>query len=164
VRKILAQLRDKLSGCRRLAVVGIGSFLRSDDAAGMIAAEGLAGFQPKSGIALKAFLGGAAPENLTGQIKTFKPTHILLVDAASLGEKAGAVKVFSPEQTAGVCFCTHQMPLKILADYLREALSCAVEIIGIQPKSLAFGEKVSREVKRSAEAVAQAIKRVIAGI
>jgi hydrogenase 3 maturation protease len=161
VRRILGQLRDKLAGCQRLAVVGIGSSLRSDDCAGIIAAGRLSGFQPKGRVVLEVFMGGSAPENLTGKIRDFRPTHILLVDAASFREKAGAIKIFNPGQSSGACFCTHQLPLKILADYLRQELSCAVWIIGIQPKSLAFGDKASREVRQAARAVAGALKQAL---
>ena len=35
---------------------------------------------------------GAAPENCTGLLRRFRPDLVLLVDAAEMGEAAGAVR------------------------------------------------------------------------
>ena len=122
------------------AQTGIGSTLRSDDAAGLIICEEI----KKSAVEkvprgkLKIFLGHSAPENLTGAIKRFNPTHLIIIDAADIKVKPGKAKLFMPAEAEGVTFCTHQLPLKILADYLKNSISCQIFIVGIQPKSLNF--------------------------
>jgi hydrogenase 3 maturation protease len=155
-----SSLKNLLKGAKRIAVLGVGSDLRSDDVAGMLVAEKLKG-AGKAG-RLKVFFGATAPENLTGEIKRFKPTHLLIVDAAEIGKKAGTIALLSPEETVGITFSTHSLPLKIMSDYLLTDIKCRIMIIGIQPKKLAFGGSVSKEVKEAAQQVSGTIKEILA--
>lgn len=98
--------------------------------------------------------GGTAPENLTGEIRRFKPSHILLVDAADLGLKPGAVTLVEPDTIGNIPCSTHTLPLKILTGYLKASFPCDIMIIGIQPKHTDFGIAPSNEVK-------QTVKRVV---
>jgi hydrogenase 3 maturation protease len=167
VETIKKNLRSKLRNAERIAILGIGSELRCDDEAGMLAARLLEKAQGKSrssSPSLKVFFGGTAPENVTGQIKKFNPTHIILIDAAFIGKVAGAVKLISPEETEGVSFCTHRLPLKFMAEYLVQSLGCEIIIIGIQPKSLDFGQPLSPEVKKAAKELSSAIKEAVRAI
>ena len=53
------------------------------------------------------------------------------------------------------------LPIKMTIDYLLESLKCEITIIGIQPKSLEFGETVSEEVKKSAKQIADVIRQIL---
>ena len=88
-------LRDRLKNAQRVAVLGIGSELRADDAAGLLIAKELKTYlkENKKRNQLKVFLGETAPENLTGQIKKFKPTHLIVIDAVDFNLEAGALRV-----------------------------------------------------------------------
>ena len=157
-------LRDLLKGALRLGVLGIGSELRSDDAAGILVVERLEKSGPGKDKeqSFRTFRGGTAPENITGEIKRFKPTHLVIVDAADLAKAPGEAAIFGPEDDLGaLSFSTHRMPIKIMADYLKGSFECKVIMIGIQPKSLVFGEGCCREVRETAEAVAALIKEVV---
>lgn len=144
-------LKKKLHDAERIALLGIGSQLRGDDACGVLIAKDLKKSIPAfSGRRVfKVFIGDTAPENVTGQIKKFNPTHLILIDAADIGKKAGQARLISPDETSGISFCTHQLPLKILVDYLTWSIGCKVIIIGIQPKSLDFGKSPSRQIKEA---------------
>jgi len=160
-RKILQNL---LKDAERIGVLGIGSELRSDDCAGILVVNQLQGMDPaKNGKPeFRTFLGGTAPENITGEIKRFKPTHLIIVDAADLGREPGEVAIFGPEDDLGaLSFSTHRMPIKIMADYLKQSFDCAIIMIGIQPRSLAFGQGYCREVGERSSAVAMLIKEII---
>ena len=157
------ELKKRLPNAERIALLGVGSELRSDDAAGLLVAKAVA----QSKIAhsafskLKVFLGGTAPENFSGEIKKFNPTQLIIVDSAELNQPAGAINLIRPDKIGGVSFCTHQLPLKIFIDYLLNSLKCDIIVIGIQPKIIDFGEAVSPQVKKAARAVAQAILDVL---
>lgn len=138
--------------------------MRADDAAGILAAtqlkKALAG--RKAGRAVKIFLGETAPENLTGEIKRYKPSHLVIIDTADLRKRPGTIFVFTPQDVGGgVSFSTHKMPARILVDYLVRSLGCEVAIIGIQPKSVDFGNNISRAVKSSAKKAAAALAGAI---
>jgi hydrogenase 3 maturation protease len=153
------QLRKRLDGAKRVVVLGIGSELRADDIAGVMVAarvkELLRGKKPR--FRLKVLLGGTAPENLTGDIKRYKPTHMIIVDAADAGARPGRVMVLEPDDTSGTSFCTHSLPTKVFTDYLSEYFPCRFTLIGIQPKSLNMEASPSAAVLKSVESVAAAI-------
>jgi len=157
-------LKNKFKGAERIAVLGVGSELRGDDAAGLIIAQQLKDMdEGRKGRALKVLIGGTAPENLTGEIKRFKPDCLIIIDSAEMDKKAGHISVLEPDQIGGMSFSTHSLPLKVMVDYLKTEIEAKVIVIGIQPKNLAFGSLVTKDVKDSAMKVSQAIKEILAG-
>jgi len=151
-------LKQKLKDAKKIAVLGIGSELRADDAAGLIVAEEL---KKIKNLKLKVFLGSTAPENFTGEIIKFKPTHILIVDSVDTDQKPGFILLINPEEVGGVSFSTHMLPVKMMVDYLLASLECEIIIIGIQPKVLLFGETISKEVKKSTKQISGVIKQIL---
>lgn len=151
-------LGSKLSGARRIAILAIGSEFRGDDAAGLVIVEHLVKIIKKPHKRIKIFIGATAPENLTGDIKKFKPSHIILLDSVDFNEKPGSVIVLNPSEIGdGVSFSTHKMPAKVLIRYFSNELKCETMLIGIQPKSIDFGARASKSVISSAKEVAAAI-------
>ena len=151
-------LKKKLKNAKKVAVIGIGSELRSDDAAGLLVAKEL----QKSKIPkLKVFLGATAPENLTGEIIKYKPSHIIIIDTAEMDQKPGSTLLINPEEAGGISFSSHMLPIKMMVDYLSESLKSEILIIGIQPKTLMFGENVSKEVKRSVKKISDLSQKIL---
>ncbi len=137
---------------RTVVVLGVGSELRSDDAAGLrvaasLAAEALPG--------VRTIEAGPAPENCTAEIRRLHPSHLIIVDCAHMGKAPGTLEVFTPSEIAGVSFGTHGLPLSVLAEYLHAEVGCSVAILGIQPSNVEFGEVVSPLVEG---AVAEAVQ------
>lgn len=151
-------LKQKLKDAAKIAVLGIGSELRSDDAAGFIVATELEKMKiPK----LKVFFGSTAPENLTGEIIQYSPTHIIIVDAVDMSQEPGSSILINSEEINGISFSTHMLPVKMVLDYLLGSLKCEIMIIGIQPKILAFGQDISAEVKKSAKQLSRIIQEIV---
>jgi hydrogenase 3 maturation protease len=143
---------------RPVAVLGVGSELRSDDAAGVrIAAALFRDALP----GVHAIVGGSAPENCTAEIREIAPSHLIIVDAADLGESPGAIRVIPSADIGGTSFGTHSLPLSVLADYIHTEVGCQVIVIGIQPTSLAFGEEVSPEVADAVEETIRALRTAL---
>jgi len=160
------KLKSNLDGAKRIAILGVGSELRADDNAGMLIAQELerSSRQINKTIDLKVFLGHTAPENLSGEIRKFEPTHVVIIDTADIGKKPGEIAVFGPEDSGGISFSTHKLPIKVLAQYLTQSMDCKIIIIGIQPKTLEFGRDVSREVGASIKEISKEIRDVMMGI
>lgn len=157
MRTLKRALKNRLSDAGRIAILGIGSDLRADDASGMLAAASLKNIfaKRKKHPPVKIFFGATAPENLTGEIKRFRPSHLVIIDTIDAGNKAGSIYLFRPEDAgSGTSFSTHKMPAKILIDYLVNSCGCQATVIGIQPKTVEFGKAVSKSVSVSAEKVA----------
>ena len=160
---IKLQLKNRLKGAKRVAVLGIGSELMADDSAGMLLVDELNKCSSKkSSVELRAFFGSNAPENLTGEIKRFSPTHLLIVDAAQIGKKPGEISFFShTEDLSGVSFCTHRLPINVMTDYLLKFCPCDITLIGIQPKTICFGTSVSSEVKKATKQLSLLIREAV---
>ena len=102
---------------RRVAVVGIGNELAGDDGVGMHVVRALgerAGARPD----LLVLETGTAPENFTGPLRRFAPTVTILVDAADLGERPGAVAWADWQASDGLSASTHTLPPSVFARYL----------------------------------------------
>jgi hydrogenase 3 maturation protease len=104
---------------------------------------------------------GHAPENRTGELRSFAPNLVLLIDAAEMGKAHGTVAWISEDDIDGMSASTHSLPLSMLAKYLTLELGCKVMLLGIQPASNEVGETVSAEVLRAVEEVAEGLDEVI---
>jgi hydrogenase 3 maturation protease len=157
------ELESKLAQAKRVAILGVGSDLRGDDAAGILVADLFSKRSPKTrlGPRCKVFIGATAPENLTGQIKKFKPTHLVIIDSAELGSVAGKVRLIGTEELVGASFYTHKLPLKIMIEYLAKSLNCETIVIGIQPKSLSFCSSPTKPVVTAIKQVSGALKEIL---
>ncbi|MDD5128407.1 MAG: hydrogenase 3 maturation endopeptidase HyCI [Candidatus Omnitrophica bacterium] len=156
-------LKSRLKNAQRVAVLGIGSLLRADDAAGVIIAKELK-VQIKDNNKknrLKFFLGETAPENLTGQIKKFKPTHLIIIDAVDFHLKPGSLRIVNISTEAGASFSTHRVPVGVLRDYLYKSLSCETILIGMQPGSMEFCGCLSPGVEEAIQAAGNEIGEVL---
>jgi hydrogenase 3 maturation protease len=139
---------------RPVAVLGVGSPLRSDDAAGLR----LAALVSRAALpGVHAIDGGPAPENCTAEVRRLCPSHLVIVDAADMGEPPGTIRVIPPGLIGSTSFGTHGLPLGVVADYLRSEVGCRVVVIGVQPKSLSFGEELSPEVESAVAGLSTAL-------
>jgi len=72
--------------------------------------------------------------------------------------------LINPDDTGGVSFSTHRLPLFMLVTYLKAFITdCQILVIGIQPKTLDFGCSVCRQVKKSVKDVSDTINAVLKG-
>jgi hydrogenase 3 maturation protease len=159
--ELKTKLRKALAGATRIAVLGVGSDLRADDGAGPLVIRQLQrGHSRRSSCKVKTFDGGTAPENLTGKIRAFHPSHVIIVDAAELDSSPGTVAVSPPESICTTTFSTHILPISILVDYLKCSIACKVTVIGIQPKSLQLQAPLSPEVRSAITELVLLIKKM----
>jgi hydrogenase maturation protease len=182
--ELASALAGALEGATRLAVLGVGSELRSDDAAGLLVVRELGRILEPGGLdritrrifgledrashfgPVLVLEGGSAPENLTGPIARFQPSHLVVVDAADLGEEPGTARAFTTGSIGGFESSTHSLPLSVLLGYLCRASPCAALAIGIQSASLEFGgatcpavEAAARDIAAILAVEAQAVER-----
>jgi len=155
-------LKNRLKDVKRLAVIGAGSLLMADDAAGVIAVERLKEvFGEEEYPDLKLYIGETSPENFSGEIKRFRPSHLIILDAADLGEEPGSVLAIDPDAISGVSFSTHLLPLKIMTEYLEKEIGCVGIFLGIQHKDATFGGDVTAEIRQAVEEITEIIARVV---
>jgi hydrogenase 3 maturation protease len=157
----LKTLTEAFAGASRIAILGVGSDLRGDDGVGVAVAarleRTLAGTRDA-----RVFQGHTAPENLSGAIREFTPSHLVAIDAACLSGRPGRVALIRGEDVGGVSFCTHALPLSVMFAYLKQSLAgLKVVVIGIEPADTAFGRPLSDAVAAAAESVARGVAAAV---
>lgn len=155
-------LRDRLKDMTSLAVLGVGSQLRADDGAGMALVEKLAEAFPREKYpSLLLCPGETAPENYSGKIRTFAPSHLLIVDAADLGKDPGMFVDIDPRDVGGPTYCSHMLPIKVMVDYVVDGTDIDTTLLGVQYKSIAFDGEMSGEVQSTVDAIFEVLKGLI---
>jgi len=102
------------------------------------------------------------PESFIQQIVDFKPTHILLLDAAILGLRLGDSKLVKPEQLTNFpAFSTHMLPLRIFCEYVAKTSEAKIALLLIEPKKVDFGEGLSLEIDATAQEITDALLKVL---
>lgn len=184
------QLKAKLAGATRISFVAAGSELNADDGAGAAVLRYFASFNKHSdadnvygpgicgpgiygsGIddaatfesgrcAFQLVFGGTAPENFSGVIKHFAPTHLIIVDAADLGGSPGTFRVLNEARITGTVSGTHIIAMSVLTRYLKKETGCEIILLGIQPADLTFCGSMTPEVDRAAKELASCIAAAI---
>ena len=133
-----AALGGRLSGARRLAVVGIGDELSPHDRLGILAA-GRIGCLGLPGV--EVFMAGTMPESITAPVKRAGPSHILFIDSAAMGKPPGTLGIIDACDVHGDLLITHALPLPVVMEYLEKEVKAPVTLVGIQPDLAASGEK-----------------------
>lgn len=175
------RLERELRPAKRLFVLGVGNPDRADDGAGSVLArrlrknleaasrrhETLAAGAPaawrkpaakRRGLeAVQVLDGGEVPENATGVIRRFQPTHVLIVDAAAAGRAPGSIFFISKRKIPEEDLTTHRIPLSQLMRYLEESVGCRVILLGIEPGDTSPGKPMSPAVRKSCVILADAI-------
>ena len=181
------RLAGWLAGAARVAVLAVGSRLRGDDVAGLLTAVHLKRQLARRGVlasacprsitgdapqnTLKRVLrapdililsGDTAPENMTGQIKDFKPSHLIILDAADTGRQPGHIDIVDPAGlSSNLSASTHSLPIKMVIEYIDHYAPCKCTIVGIQPRSVHFGDPVTPAISAAARELAGILARTL---
>jgi hydrogenase 3 maturation protease len=155
-------LQSFLKGAHRVAILGVGSELRADDAAGIEVVRRLRrNFASKNVLLIDA---GIAPESFLHKIRRFRPSHILIIDATDFNAKPGSVMLADPDAIVGKSISTHRLPLSILARYLQEQTNASIALLGIQPASAKLGGPMSKRVEEAVEGLVAALTNLLRSV
>ncbi len=146
------------SGARPVVVLGVGSPLRCDDAAGLHVAAALGREAFPNVTVIEA---GPAPENFTSEIRRLHPAVLILVDCAQMGERPGSVRMIDAGEISSVSFGTHGLPLSVLADYVHTEVGCSVVVLGIEPQSIEPGEALSAAASRGVQEAVSLLREAL---
>ena len=153
------KLREWFSGAERVVVAGIGNPIRMDDFVGVKVVRDLQGKVSEKVLLIEC---ETVPESFIQQIFDFKPSHVLLVDAAVMGLEPGACRLVKPEHLKVFpAISTHMLPLRVFCDYLAETLGAKIALLLIEPKETDFGEGLSREVETAEKRIVDFLLSVL---
>lgn len=128
-----------IDGSDRVAVLGIGSALRGDDAVGLALVRRLDSDRDR----LTVVEGGVAPENHTGVIRAFDPDWVVLVDAVDFGADSGEGTWVDPDELGGESFSSHKSTPAMLRTFLEREMDAEVALFAVQPATIEQGEGLS---------------------
>lgn len=150
----LGHLKAHLKG--KVVILGIGNTLRSDDAAGSILASRL-----KDKLPYIIYDTGESPENYLGKIVKDKPDNLVIIDAVDFAGEPGEFRVLEAEalKTTNLFF-THNASLSLTINYLQSNLQVDIIMLIIQPKTVAFGDRLSREVAETLNKIEACFSRL----
>jgi hydrogenase 3 maturation protease len=154
------RIGELLRGARRIFVLGIGMDWKSDDRLGPALARAVAHNLPAAPD-IRVVDGGEAPENFTGTVRDFAPSHVILLDAVDHGLEPGTVFLVDEARIAMGDMTSHHLPLKLLMRFLRESIPCCVILIGIQPQTLLPSNKLSPPIRRTLPLLAQFLAKTL---
>jgi hydrogenase 3 maturation protease len=122
----------------------VGNGMMGDDGAGVLLAQMLGEHPLEEWSVLN---GGSAPENIMHKMREMEPQRVLVVDAADMDLEPGSIRLIQSDKLDDpFLMTTHTLPLTFLIEALREFVP-QVDLLGIQPHTVAFGYPISDEVR-----------------
>lgn len=146
-KELKRSLEEWLEDAEKVAVLGIGNLYRKDDGIGSLVVQKLEEYGLPKNVGL--FNCETVPENFTHLIKSFNPTHIILIDSALLNQRSGMVKLVFPEDIGGLAISTHTLPLTLFVKYLEQFIKTKIVLLAIQPKDVDFGFGLTSELENT---------------
>ena len=131
------------------AVMSIGNPIKSDDNVGNVVLDMI----DVDAIKIRA---ETMPENFIERMKGCDT--IIIIDALEFGGRKGEVRLFDISDVEDRLMSTHSVPISLFKKFLPKA---KILVIGIQPKSLEFGDELSENLKNNLESIAKNVKELI---
>ena len=155
---IQKDLKNWLTGSKKVVIAGIGNPIRSDDYVGLKIVERLKGKMPKNVLLLEA---ETVPESYFSEIEDFRPSHVLLIDAANLGLKPGQARLVDPKAIGNYsAVTTHLLPLRVFCEYVRQVTGAKIGLLLIEPENMEFGEDLTPQVEAAAQRLAKVLAKL----
>ena len=148
---IADSIRKKRLG-KKLLFVGIGNVLRSDDGVGVFICKRLNTDKNISTLIVEVSI-----ENYIKKVNEYNPDILILVDCVNFNKEPGYADLLPVKKIKDFTTSTHNISLKRISEFFK----MEVLVLGIQPASLLFGEKLSRQVKESADRIIESINQTI---
>ncbi len=146
---IAKELYDWFVDAKKIVIVGIGNPIRLDDNVGLKIVASLQGKVNCNVCLLECEM---VPEDYLLDIEEFNPSHVLLVDAAKLGLKAGETRLVELTYVPGFSVVSsHMLPLRLFCEYIQKTTNAKIRLLLVEPKTTEFGEGLSPEVQATAE-------------
>jgi len=157
--EIKVDLKNWLLNAQKVVIAGIGNPLRKDDFVGV---EIVRNLQNKVSQSVYLIECETVPESFIEPITEFKPTHILIIDAALLNLKPGFSKLVEPRQMVEqAAISTHALPLRIFCEYLAKTTGAKLALLLVQPKDAGFGEGLTTELRKTAVKLTNFLSKIL---
>lgn len=155
-----SQLKNFLTDCEKLIVLGVGNELKSDDGVGPFIIKKLKEENIENDNLL--FIDAkTVPENFTGKIRKENPTHLIIVDACLMDSQPGDMKIVNKDDFAEIGISTHSMSLSFFVRYLEKDTDFKIIFVGFEPETMDWGAKPTPKVEKAAFEFIETLKGII---
>jgi len=149
---MIENLRSLLDSNNSILFVGIGNILKKDDGIGVYISNKI-----KTSDRIQSLTVEQSIENYIGKINSLNPDLLILIDCVNFNEKPGYTDLIPVPQLLDHTTNTHNISLGKIS----ELFNMPVNVLGIQPQNVSFGEGFSSVVKKSADKIISVIGRSI---
>jgi hydrogenase 3 maturation protease len=143
---------------KKIIILGVGNRLRGDDSIGCLITDEL-----KSHNGLMVIDCGSAPENFIDKVCSSAPNEIIIVDACNFGAEPGKFQLFTESQIEKISsqlLSTHTLPLSLTVAMIKKQIPCKIQLLGVQPESIDFGEGLSPNLKKAKNKIVKYLKEL----
>ncbi|MCK4359970.1 MAG: hydrogenase maturation protease [Candidatus Cloacimonetes bacterium] len=123
--------------------VGLGNYLRQDDAVGLYFVKQLKQKVKKN---FHFILAETTPENHLNYITQLNPEYIIFIDAARFSRKVGEIRLLDTQEISSFSTSTHTSSILLIIEYLKKCIDAKYFVVGIKVGNSSFGEGISKEV------------------
>ena len=152
-----AEIKEFIAGAEKIAILGIGNDLRSDDGLGPYIVNTI-NFSNQNVMIENV---GSVPEGFARPLAEFGATRIIMIDAADMRKPPGHIELVTKDRIGGISISTHSMPLSFLMMYLEQETGGQTILLGVQPKSIQFGEGLNPEIQEVADNIISSFERLL---
>lgn len=140
----MPDLAELIENASDMLFIGVGNVLKSDDGVGVVISK-----QIKDRPGLRAITVEVSIENYLGKINSMNPGEIVILDCMDLDSDPGEYRIVALDEVEDITFNTHNISLGRLGDFFH----VPTYVLGIQPRSIAFGDQLSPPLMETASRI-----------
>ena len=144
------QLAQLLGKTNRLLFIGVGNVLKSDDGVGVVISRQIMERPDIITLTVEVSI-----ENYIGKINSLDPGAMVILDCMELGSNPGSYRLVALDEVEDLTFNTHNISLGRLGDFFH----FPTYVLGIQPLTTVFGDKLSPPVQEAANQIISQINQ-----
>lgn len=147
----MPELKKLLREASNLLFIGVGNVLKRDDGVGVVISK-----QIIERPAIRSLTVEVSIENYIGKINSLEPEEMIIIDCMELGDNSGTWRLMALEDVEDITFNTHNISLGRLVDFF----PYPTYVLGIQPLSIEFGDRLSLPVQNTAKRIVRLINQL----
>ena len=145
----------------RIVIIGIGNNQRQDDEAGLLVVQNLINEIKKVPDNYYLIEGIGPPQYYIHDINDWKPTHLLMIDAADIGLPSGSIRIIDKKYLSRASLSSHSLSKNTLLDFLISFNpELKIYILAIQAESIMIDGKMTESVSTSVKELTNVLKEI----
>ncbi|TLX75753.1 hydrogenase maturation protease [Labilibacter sediminis] len=142
---MIKDLQELIGQNKKILFTGIGNVLKRDDGVGVFISNRILNSANVGTLTVEVSI-----ENYIGKINSLAPDILVLIDCVHFNRHPGYFELLEVDRIQDFTTNTHNISLKKINELFNMP---AILVLGIQPRSVHFGEEMSVEVQHAANRI-----------